>query len=470
MNSNQAGVRQVMNWMCLSPVARATLVAVVFCALQANAQPTQAVLPPNVDSVFTAFPDFGYMISPSDFSTDYPGQKVFRLKTDYPDQLPGDAALPAVMGIDFATDSRAYLESIRHYCFDGNTPSWDPYDNEVRPWYHIPWLHPNSDTGYPPNGGTEGFHGLIKEAPVGPFQLSADQVGNYQVYAITLINEYAGYTVGKMWADPLHPDPRAADDRFAGMGFPEGTVFCKLLFTDATNTEAEQIPFLSNPLTWTAYITQSWDDPTRAPKEVHLLQMDIMVKDSRSVVGWVFGTFAYNGELGNENRFDNLVPLGVQWGQDPQDTVNRTNRFPFEQTQVNNKLQETVITDSRNLPPQHLGWNSRLNGPADLNTSSCLSCHLTGTYPAIVSLVADGMVPDGGTYPPAGGSTEWMRWFQNYTTTEPMVPEAYQTGLSLQVAISLQNFEDFMNPLLKGLWATEFTAATVPISRAGAKE
>ena len=56
----------------------------------------------------------------------------------------------------------------------------------------------------------------------------------------------------------------------------------------------------------------------RAIAPMNLIQMDIMVRDDRAIDtgGWVFGNFAYNGKLGNENRWDNLIPVGIQWGND----------------------------------------------------------------------------------------------------------------------------------------------------------
>ena len=250
---------------------------------------------------------------------------------------------------------------------------------------------------------------------LGPGQKGKD--GNYSVYAITLVNDMAGYTLGRMWADPDNPDPRATDARYGG-GFPPGTVFAKLLFTDAPQGQ-DKLPFLENPLQWKAYITENfWTSSTRKVTAVNLLQMDIAVRDTRAdgpgQTGWVFGTFVYNGQVNNPNKFLNLVPVGVMWGNDPDDTTNTTNPFPPTETKVNPKLKETVIFPSKQLPPQHLGWNGRLNGPADLNTTSCLSCHITAQYPPVTSLVPVGAVPDGGPTPPAqGGSPEWMRWFQN---------------------------------------------------------
>src|SRR5229473_2825885 len=121
--------------------------------------------------------------------------------------------------IDFRKDPLAYIEAVRDYAFEGNLPDWDPYQNHVREWYHIPWLHPTSigPNAYPPNGGTEGFHGLIKEAPISPLQLGPGQKGKDGNYS----------------------------------------VFAKLLFTDAPQG-TDHLPFLENPLQWTAYITPTF--------------------------------------------------------------------------------------------------------------------------------------------------------------------------------------------------------------------
>jgi hypothetical protein len=172
----------------------------------------------------TTFPDFGFMVTPADYVNKYSNEPIFRLKADFPAELPPKANVPAFLNIDFKTQPKEYIMAVRDYSFEGNLPNWDPFANKTRQWYHIPWLHPNSTSGYPPNGGTEGFRGLIKEAPISPQQLSSTQNGSYQVYAITLINDYAGYTMGQMWKDPENPNPGATDKRYGG-GFPHGTVF-----------------------------------------------------------------------------------------------------------------------------------------------------------------------------------------------------------------------------------------------------
>ncbi len=421
-----------------------------------------------------SFPDFGFMVSQEEYAAKWSDQPVFRLKADFPTRKPTEVP-EFIKKIDFKKDPLAYINAVRDYAFEGNLPDWDPFKNKVREWYHIPWLHPTTTgpNAYPPNGGTEGFRGLIKEAPVTPGQLGRGQLGkdgNYSVYAVTLINEFAGYSMGKMWADPLNPDPKVLDKRWGG-GFPVGTVFAKLLFTDAPQG-VDQIDYLVNPLTWKAYITENfWTSATRAVTDVHLLQMDIAVRDARAEgpgqTGWVFGTFVYNGQLNHANKFMNLVPVGVQWGNDPTDKTNTTNPFPVTETKVNPKLKETVIFASKQLPPQHLGWNGRLNGPADLNTTSCLSCHIMAQYPQITSLVPDGAVPDGGIAPPAqGGSDAWMKWFQNIECATSSDPRAYSTDFSFQVAIALTNFFNVKSAAVQGAWASDYVLAAQPIGRA----
>jgi hypothetical protein len=162
----------------------------------------------------------------------------------------------------------------------------------------------------------------------------------------------------------------------------------------------------------------------------------------------------------------NLVPIGLMWGNDPNETTNKTNPFPPTETKVNPQLKETVIFESADLPPQHLGWNGRLNGPADLNTTSCMSCHIAAQYPAVTSLVPEGAVPDGGPNPPAqGGSPEWMKWFQNLRCATSMDPRTYSTDFSFQVAISLQNFFDVRSERLQGGYASDYKLASKPIGR-----
>ncbi|HXE13059.1 MAG TPA: hypothetical protein VN633_13115 [Bryobacteraceae bacterium] len=467
--------RAAASYLTVALVLGACVSAIAFRASAQNARPVavtaQALMARERKGV--GFPDFGFMVTPSEYAAKYSNQPIFRLKADFPREMPKD--LPAFLSkIDFRKDPLAYMLAVRAYAFEGNIPTWDPHKNHVRQWYHIPWLHPTTigPSAYPPNGGTEGFHGLIKEAPITPYQLGPDQKGkdgDYSVYAITLINDFAGYTMGKMWRDPDNPDPRVTDSRFGG-GFPIGTVFAKLLFTDAPQG-TDKVAYLENPLQWKAYITQNfWTSSTREVTNVNLLQMDIAVRDARAngpdMTGWVFGTFVYNGQLNHPNKFMNLVPAGLMWGNDPEDRTNTTNPFPPTKTEVNPKLKQTVIFNTAQLPPQHLGWNGRLNGPADLNTTSCMSCHIAAQYPAVTSLVPDGAVPDGGPTPPVqGGTDEWMKWFQNLRCATSMDPRAYSTDFSFQVAIALENFFNVKSAREQGMWTSDYALPTKPIAR-----
>lgn len=462
-----AHIRKLISGVLLS----GTIFAGTACADDKN----QANMPVVSHDDFSGFPDFGYMVPVAEYEANYSDHPTFRLKVDFPQRMPPASSRPDALKIDFIEDWEPYMESVKNYCFEGNLPKWNPHKNKVNNWYHIPWLHPSS-TAYPPNGGTEGFNGLIKEAPAGPYQLSSEQDGSYQVYAITIINDFAGYTMGKMWKDKDNPDPRATDARYGG-GFPEGTVFCKLLFADV-QPDDNSVPYLENPIEWQGYITESWDSPTRAVKKLRLLQMDIMVRDKRADdwMGWVLGTYVYNGQLNDRNckgkendpacRFNNLVPLGLQWGDDPKVTDNIINAYPYTETKTNPNIKESVINPSPDLPPQHLGWGMRLNGPADLNTSSCMSCHTAAQFPAITALVPPGAtVTSGFAPPPTAGTPEWMSYFVNLPAATSADPKAYSTDFSLQVAMSLQNFSDAKKKSEDGYWAVEYGTNAKTVSR-----
>jgi hypothetical protein len=272
---------------------------------------------------------------------------------------------------------------------------------------------------------------LTREATAQPGQLAETQVDKFQTYAVGFYNELGAFTIGQVWGDHYNPDPKKAR-------FPVGTVVFKLLFTQATTG---QVPFLHPPVEWLAYAEVSDKDQRRTVQRVRLLQMDIMVRDERAAkingTGWVFGTYCYNGKLDRKNPYENLVPVGLQWGDDPNVTANMVNPKP-KKTIANPNLKETVINPSApsaDLPPQHLGWNSRLNGPADYYAASCMSCHSTAQYP-----VQAAQNPDFLKRKVEHGSQEWMRWFRNLPCAEPFSEKSNSTDFSLQLAIGIQNF------------------------------
>jgi len=378
-------------------------------------------------------------------ASEYKGP-LFKLSQDYPTHMPSAKELPVFFKTDFRADWREYIMQARSYCLEGNTEvEWDVQKNKVRHWYNMPWQD------YGPNG-REAIHGLTREAPVRSFQLAPSQpYGEGSAYAIGYYNSFGAYTIGQVWKDHSDPDPEVASTQ----GFPNGTVVCKLLFLDAPPEIVEkQVPFLVNPIEWKAYTRLTYGSEERAVREVPLVQMDIMVRDERAPSGWIFGTFQYNGKLQNHPRWKNLVPIGLMWGNDPEDVkeipvTDSKGEFPaphpIAETPINPHLEETVINArSSELPPTHLGWNGRLNGPVDNPLSSCMSCHMTASSPekplSPLFIPAEER-PNSGT--PEWGAW-WMQWFQNVGwkngVLEKFMKAEFSLDFSLQLSAALQNF------------------------------
>lgn len=382
------------------------------------------------------YPDFGYLPSPQQYKG-----RVFVLSQHYPKAEPDASQLPGFLSIDFRTQWREYLLAAQDYCFKDNVSGGDvanDFDAASRnppTWFHVPWQH------FGPSG-REGVHGLTKEAPVQLQQLAISQTyQGGQMYAVGLYNVFGGYTIGKVWADKDHPDPE-------DIRFPVGTVVMKLLFTDVP---ADQVPSLTDPLKWNAYVTANYSSTNRMFKDLTLIQMDLMVRDSRAPSGWVFGNYQYNGNVKRDIKWKKLVPVGIQWGNDPDvhgapgDWGEYTNPVPVI-TRRNPHLKETIINpDDNELPPTHLGWNGRLNGPADNYRSSCMSCHMTAEAPAKLPM-SPLFFPDPKDVPQIS-SKEWMRWFQNLKCGERFASDqkTSSTDFSLQLAASLQNFYTWRN-------------------------
>lgn len=373
------------------------------------------------------FPDFGYQ-PPSSYTG-----PLFQLSQNYPQKLPaGKPAffkqLPSSFSNDFET-WRPYVDAVKHYCLEGNTENdWNVQKNPIRHWYHMPWQH------YGPLG-REGIHGLTKEAQIQVKQLAPTQVVTGQTYAVGIYNDIGAYTIGQVWKNPQDPNPAFTS---APNSFHDGTVVCKALFADI---DLKQVPFLANPVLWQGYVTDTFESANRVIKQVALIQMDFAVRDSRVPgTGWIFGTLQYNGAITGKPGWDNLVPVGVMWGNDPEDNGDSyTNKQPTV-TRINPDLKETAINAKPELPPTHLGWNGRLDGPVDNPVSACMSCHLTAESPQLSPMNPTFQAPD--KVPPVG-SPAWMRWFQNLQAGTPFDKGAQSTDYSLQLAGGLANFYDW---------------------------
>lgn len=427
------------------------------------------------------FPDFGFMV-PAD---DYQGS-VFRLKTDFPlDHAEIDDELKGILSMDVKNKPIDYLVAVRNYVFQGNIFPGDAesdftlFNNKKRDWYHVPWQH------YGPNG-REGYRGLTREGPLAPLVLAKSQESKSSAYAVGFYNSPGGFGLGKVWpsADES-PDLSWFADKKNG-GFPNGTVVAKFLFTVLDESE---VPYLANPLQWNAYIVcedipnkQDYSnckgENSRQTVKVNLLQMDIMVRDTRfeSTGGWIFGNFAYNGNKDPEtykcdtsiqSNWCNLVPVGVMWGNDPEYTLSSTNPKPVE-TIINYDLRQTYINpDNVNLPAMHLGWGSRLNGPADNPSSSCMSCHSTSQFPSVSAIMPQFNNP-AYALPAAGTNADenWMKWYRNIKGTEAFDEgKAIPLDYSLQMLKSIENYVSWKSESEQGLYSVEYQGNNSPVSR-----
>jgi hypothetical protein len=406
------------------------------------------------------FPDFGQLPPPEVFTP----ERVFRLSQDFPHTEPAmQPATKQLLAIDYTRDWKRYAETALAYVLEGNvekrsmSDSFFVEDNKIRRWYHVPWMHWADN-------GREGLHGLTPEGPIRAKTLSPSQTTWWQTYALAIYNAPGGYGIGRVWADAQNPDLTVLKTK----GFAAGTVAAKLMFTTAPVSDA---PFLSNPIEWHAYIKKTFSfTPTGfpiAPREVNilrLLQVDIMVRDPRADAtgGWVFITYAYNGlqalargkDQPFDNRWRNLVPVGLMWGQDPTVTSHLGGNPQPVKTLINPDLKETVVNTDPALPPQHLGFGLRLNGPADNSLSSCKSCHSVSEFPDI-SLVLPFIGP-GDSRNMVCGSPEWMRWFRNLPVGMPFDSQSNSLDNSLSLAISITNFLDAKTRNDGGLNAVQY--------------
>lgn len=319
---------------------------------------------------------------------------------------------PATSAADKTKLGEEYSWLVMNYMEEGNTNSgnvntdWSLCKNEVRPWYHIPFQT------YNVLSGRDFVHGLTREAPV-TFSLknvnngSGGDTLNTVVWAVAFYNATAAFTLGQVWgADGTATLPKS------NMKFDEGAVIGKLLFSTAT---PDQFPNLANVPTWTAAVSGYQDGkPTASPMcsppsgadmpaqsaacprslgQVHLMQFDFAVKDSRAPLGWVYGTFVADGveKASEPDAWKRISPLGIMWGNDTPPAGSSAFDTPAD-PRTNGFAEEVVfwdVVDRLNAAggsvatqaPGHMGCDTRLNGPADNINSSCLSCHMTGAVP-----------------------------------------------------------------------------------------
>ncbi len=62
----------------------------------------------------------------------------------------------------------------------------------------------------------------------------------------------------------------------------------------------------------------------RSVGKVRLIQIDLQVRDNRSPTGWLLGTYGYDGNAKGDSPWKRMVPLGIQWGNNPKVTFAET--------------------------------------------------------------------------------------------------------------------------------------------------
>jgi hypothetical protein len=342
---------------------------------------------------------------------------VFQLSHDYPDTF--TACTPATcpwlsVPVDTGSTSWAswskYLETTLAYLVQGQTANlndstgWQTTVDGSTRWFHVPWM------AYDDEHGREFIHGTTNERTAGisafhgnarlTLAAAARQVPTilvgrnslpgvrgstsgdtlFETWSVGMYNVPGGYAVGK--AVPTNGVPRAGGPNNLALPvrFPLGTMVVKLLFTSAS---ARNVPYLIGSPEWMVDRHDTlgngqYDSIARTPAPVHLVQMDVAVRDDRSPIGWVYGTYAYDGRLKGAAWWQRMAPVGVQWGSDPL-------TWPAVDSAQSKPLTQSSIAGAAH---QHLGCDRRLAGPVDNPKSSCTSCHGGAYVPSPVGTVA----------------------------------------------------------------------------------
>src|SRR5215217_4635500 len=234
-------------------------------------------------------------------------------------------------------------------------------------WWTAPWMD-YGDTGREKNLG------LTKERKPGKGDLAPGSGTGRQVWAVGFYNREGARALGQVFSDPCNPQVPVSS-----WTMPEGAASFKLLFTTATGGDAS---YLTGSPEVLAFVDGGAGQRTQ--QTLRLLQMDIAVRDSSSPSGWVMGTYIWQGPKKGDGLFDNLVPVGLMWGNDGAAAASpRDAMATLTETRLNPALAGVVwrgpgqTWDERPWP----GFQGRLNGPADNMLSTCLSCHALAQWP-----------------------------------------------------------------------------------------
>lgn len=285
-------------------------------------------------------------------------------RTDYPATAPARPSFG-----NFETDWRGYINGV---ISEVRASGFRIQNGRISVpssarWWIAPWMDYGAN-------GREPLNGLTKERNPDAGDLAPNSPNTRQVWAIGFYDVRGASAFANVYADPCNPSVP-----LSGFEFPEGSVSFKFLFTTAT---AADVPYLNGAPEVVVATNRARPDQ---PMRMRLLQIDIAVKDSNaSETGWVFGTFIWQGPRRGDGLFDNLVPVGLMWGNDEGVTLADYNGFAtLAQSRLNRDL-DGVVWQRNGQGWQTRPWpglQGRLNGPADNLRSSCMSCHALSQWP-----------------------------------------------------------------------------------------
>lgn len=264
---------------------------------------------------------------------------------------------------DFTSDWKAYMASILTEIKAAGVSIRNGriVMNQKADWWIAPWM----DFG---RSGRERINGLTAERGPDAGDLSPTSSKGYETWAIGWYNRPGAFGLRQIFADPCDPQVPA------GWRFPDQTASFKLLFSNASTTE---VTYLVGAPEVEAD-TKRNNDPLKTTR-LRLIQLDVAVRDpSAHDTGWVMGTYVWRGPAKGDGLFDNLVPVGLMWGNDPR--VLNADWAAFaavKQSKINEDLAGVIWQGNGVLWPERPfpGFQGRLNGAADNLRSSCISCH-----------------------------------------------------------------------------------------------
>jgi hypothetical protein len=188
---------------------------------------------------------------------------------------------------------------------------YDTWDAAKAGWYNEPWL----------GSLREAIHGTYPAGEFGPGIFPNTGLrATFNTHVLTYYDARAAFTLRKLWNDSaLQPNLKTENAQFdEGSIIVKAAVFAsldprqKLNWWDA----------MAGAQVWPLYVgVGSSSTPQVWPG--YVAQFDIIVKDSQSApeTGWVFMTLIYDNSVNSTDIWEKMVPLGAQWGNDPQATT-----------------------------------------------------------------------------------------------------------------------------------------------------